>query len=461
MEANVTPSAAYGVDIAGGMVTAVKARRRGRAVEHQLVADSLATSSAAWRTLAATIAREQKTGAAMVCAMASAQDSFIRAVEAPFGSIAKARAVLPSLLDVQLPFPLEQCAYHFAGVEKSGAKAVRAVALAMPRDRLRSLIDDARAAGLDPEWIEPEALALWRTRPARGGVRAIVLLHLAADRIVAVAGRDDLPVATFHARTAWPDATDSTAREKLRARIQQFLAGALHPLAETNPLFIISGSSAATSDSLRAALGVDAANWRIADNATTRLARSLAESCLRPGPWAGNLRTGELTHPNTTRHEQRAWMRAAMFIGAAALLLIGTARALPVWLEHRAGSVQQAIEEEVSRFTGAPYVTGQELQIVMFRGAKKSDQESLVDRWLEPGAYPLFARLITTAHANDLYLDSLAIGPREAIIRGSAGERNQANQLVEIFRAAGWVAEVESAGSDPDQRALFSLRARP
>lgn len=458
METGATPATAYGLELAGGKITAVKARARGRAMDIELLADALDVTDPAWRAIATTIAREQDAGRALACAMAPAQDSFLRPVEAPFGSLVRARAVLPSLLDVQLPFPLEQCACAFAGLEKMSATASRAVALAMPKERLLALIADWRAAGVEPGWVEPETIALWRAHVPVGAASAVVL-YLADDRTVAVAGRDGIPVASFNARASWSDGAEPAAREKLRARIQQFLAGAFQAGTGADPVFVISGRGSGTSEGLREALAVEPARWIVAPDAATGLARSLAASGLRPGTWSANLRTGDLASAGARRLEQRAWMRAALLTAASAIMLGAVAIAVPRLLDLRYAAVQQAIEEEVQRYTGAPYLPGQEQIIIRGGVLPRDDRERQLARWVEPVVYPLFKKLIDTAHARGMMFDALAMDPDEAILRGSANAWADVKLLADVFEQAGWRVETDPGGTG--ERVHFSLRARP
>ncbi|MCX6997673.1 MAG: hypothetical protein NTV49_11445 [Kiritimatiellaeota bacterium] len=69
--------------------------------------------------------------------------------------------MLPSLLDVQLPFPLETCLYQFPVVRADAAGRIRALAVAARRTEIAAQLDRCRALDLDPVVLDHEGLALW------------------------------------------------------------------------------------------------------------------------------------------------------------------------------------------------------------------------------------------------------------------------------------------------------------
>jgi len=90
----------------------------------------------------------------------SVRETFTRWIEAPFSSARRARKILPTLLDIKLPFALEDCVYGFprlSGAEGGRPGRWRRLPAAERREELEAL----KSLGADP-WG-------WTTRGWRSG----------------------------------------------------------------------------------------------------------------------------------------------------------------------------------------------------------------------------------------------------------------------------------------------------
>ncbi len=116
--------AAYGLELAGGRVVLARATRRSAP---QVLYAGPADSEEARRILAGA-ARDVERGSAALAAAVPAEQTVIRRLRAPFASVRKAARVWASLLDVELPFPVEGavCAYSPPRLDDGGTVAVAA-----------------------------------------------------------------------------------------------------------------------------------------------------------------------------------------------------------------------------------------------------------------------------------------------------------------------------------------------
>ncbi len=455
--------AAYGVEMSGGRITVARAiRRRGRIAFDVLGRDIDPATDASWPSLAETIAREQREGKALLSAMVLTRDSFMRSLEVPFSSLSKARSVLPSRLDVELPVPVERCACAFVNLtRRPGSTGARAVAVAVPDERLEATLQELRVMSLDPEWMEQEALLLWRMTITEGeDVHATgphVALYLGRDRVVAVAGRDGAPLSTFSARLAWDD--NETARGKLLARLRPFLAGIAREPGMEKPRFLVAGALAREhADSLRVALDIKPDAWSICPHPETGLVRSLAASALVGDEWSGNLRSGKATHPNLRRLVQRQIRHAAAWVtaGAIALLLASTASSWLVNSTHR--QWQELVQQTAREITGLPSVPrGQEEFVARQHVKQAQDSSEIISMWLGQGAHPLFYQLLRLAHVREVELESMSVGPKRVSLRGRAASAVEADHLVALLKQEQWTSAVDPGGVDEDGRFLFTV----
>ena len=145
-------------------------------------------------------------GTAALAIAAPARATVVRRLEAPFASARKAARVWPSLLDMDLPFPVEAAQCDYAPLPPADGKA-RALACAVRRADLEPFLDDVAASGTAPSFCDAEAPALWsehlRDAPPSGADRPRLLVHAAADHVTVLRGRGR-ELETVHVlRTVW------------------------------------------------------------------------------------------------------------------------------------------------------------------------------------------------------------------------------------------------------------------
>lgn len=101
-----------------------------------------------------------------------------RPVTLPFAQQAKWDAVLPSELEGQIPFELDEVTIDGTLVGRDGAKS-RVLAAALPKTTLRARLDEAARGGIDPRIVTLDAEALAAASAAwLGGRSDVALVHL-------------------------------------------------------------------------------------------------------------------------------------------------------------------------------------------------------------------------------------------------------------------------------------------
>lgn len=460
----ISVGVAYAIELSGGLVTAARARHRQGGHDIDVIAERLDPAGDDWKRCAAIISAEQAKGTAIVSLLAPAQDSFIRPVEAPFASTRKAQAVFPSLLDVELPFPLEQCAYTFVDVQQTTPGRVKAIALAMPADRLQQHVNACAATtSIEPELVAPEALVLWRAAGMENKAaspRPVVILHLAHDRTVAVAGRSGAPVNSFSARSSWSDG--DSGQEKLKSRLQQFLAGSLRNDNSEAVEFLISGPLADhAGDSVREFLNADVSRWHIMPHAKDVLVRALAQGALQSDAWTANLRNGSREHPNLARLRAHVRGKLATALIIASVVLMGLSIISLQMVNQRNARAQIELKRTASKITGSstlPY--GQELLEARRMLESSAPQDRALDEWLGSDVYQMFLETLAHARSRDVVIENIRVNINEAILRGAANDWNDADGFAGLFSGKGWKAEIERSDAGTDERVHFVVRAK-
>ncbi len=314
----------YGLDGEGDKAVAVRAVRRGLG----------------WDFIPATLDEVRHAPRARVAVMLRQKDSLLRPIRAPFGDLRKARRVLLSLLDMQLPFPVESCAVAVAELRSEGGETRGWAALARTEEITRVLAA-WREAGVDPETLDQESLALWsEARRTLPGVRADaerlhVVAYLGHDRITVVLGRAGHLVAAH--------GLGMEARDQAVRLLKPYMGGGA-------AVWIFVGPASATSAGEAVRLAVTRA-WPgeilpVAE-AESFLARALARRQVSAGSYPCNFRSGAFAHDRELeRGVRRSWAGLAAVL-VAGLLLIG---ANAVW-RTAAARREAAAQAELTRVT--------------------------------------------------------------------------------------------------------------
>ena len=455
--------AAYGLELAGGRVVLARATRRSAP---QVVYAGGADSEEARRLLAA-VAREAERGSAALAAAAPAEQTVIRWLRAPFASVRKAARVWASLLDVELPFPVEGavCAYSSPRLADGGTVALAA---AIRQGDLAAFRDACRAAGFEPTHADAEGLALWEqlavdTPPARAG-QPRALVWLGAGHVLVLRGRGTALLAA-HLLRASPGENGTDAQEAFDrlwgARMGPILAAHLAE-TESAELDVWWAGSGAEDDELTGRLrrllpaGLALRHETVRQPASL-LARALAR---RAANGAGvNFCTGEFSHPARLRKEGRARRAAVAGAAAAALAVLGLNAGEAVLRQRRDAGQQERLTAAARAIAGPVVLHGQEARMVENALARRDEETQAFRRALDPeGLEAQLVGVLEDAAALDLDVSRLALSPLALAMEGSAASIQAIERLTERLEARGWAVQSDTPGRTSDDRQRFILK---
>jgi hypothetical protein len=454
---------AYGLEISAGRLMLARVAHRG-VPQMQLAA--AVDSEEARRALAA-VALEVEKGAAALAVGVPAAQTVIRRLRAPFASLHKAGKVWASLLDVELPFPVESalCSYGAPRLENGGTVAT---ASAIRKSDLAAFDEICRAAGGIPTHCDAEALALWSQQtlevpPVRGELpRAIV--WLGADHVTVARGRgvDFIAAHVLRASPLADSPADRQAFEGLWAtRGRQILAAHLAEAGGTEMDVWWAGPGAedeARVTRLRNALpGEFAIRHETHRQPASFLARALAR---RAADGTGvNFKTGELTHPALLRLQERNLKQAYLGVVAAAVLVLLLTGGESILRKHRAANLQRQLTATAQSIAGEKIPLGQE-SLLVERAISRRDEETQPFRNAldADGVEGRLARAIEEAGALGIEITRLAMSSVAISIEGSAPSIQAIEGLVERLRGQGWAVQSDSPGRTPAGRQQFILK---
>ena len=454
------PKTAYGLDISAQRLVLVRAVRRGAP---QPVLAAAPDAEETRRALQA-VAREVEKGSAALAVAAPAAQTVARRLQAPFASARKAAKVWPSLLDVELPFPVESavCAYGAARAEKGG---VAAIAAAVRRADLDAFAEACGAAGFAPTHCDAEALALWDQQaaeapPARAELpRALV--WLGADHGTVVRGRGTDFMAAHILRAA-PLAGAGSAFEALwAARAAPILRAHLAETGGTEMDLWWAGPGAedeALAGRLRRVLPADLVfRQETHRSPASFLARALARRAADGG--GVNFLAGERTHPAVRRAQERSLKRAYAGVWAAALLVLALNGGEAVGRRQRIEAAQRELADLARSIAGEAIPPGQE-RLLVERAIARRDAEMQPFRTARDaaGLEGRLPGLLEAAAAAGAEISRLGLSAEALSIEGSAAHVDAGGNFAERLRELGWSVQADSPGTTPEGRSRFVLK---
>ena len=459
----------YGLDLSSSRLVIVKStrRRRGKGAEHSLVCDH--SPGAAVPDILESIRGEVAKGHAVTAACMPSSESFARWLQTPLASRSKARKVAPALLDIQLPFPLEECAYDIVRFRKAGDGKFDALAVAARTRDIATRLDLFRQAGIEPMRLDHEALALWaqslREIPVeRNAVRIVAFIGGDHSTLAFGRGTDFLSANSIRVGNGELETVNSEPARRFALRAQQLLRAQVPEPDDQTVQWIWTGPAVsqtftrALEDGLRPFGKV---RFLVARDSSRFLARAVAESVLEGEPLSCNFRIGPLAHPEETRHRSRQKSRIATAVLAAGLLLCGLNAGWRVLLARQKEAVQEKLTSlalQMSRMSRAP--KGQEV-LVAERAIR--EQAPLAAPFLEafePSLTTVIAGIVGLAHKHNMAIEYLSLKKDAVSVRGTAAEWSQGELLAGLLRGRGFIVDIQRQDAGADERVHFTIKAQ-
>lgn len=416
---------ARGVDTDGNRWIQVDARRqRGRIVYQEVAADSPPPDPST-----------------LISAVMLQRESFARWISTPLTSARKAVKVIPSLLDIQLPFSLETCEY--AIVETAATPNRRGVAGLVVGARhtdIEARLRLLQEMALCPHILDQEAMALWEQLLAECPVAAhgstSLLVYVASDRLTLVVGRNGRFVAAhtmkdFHADSLYRAVKPYLAQEP--DSLIWFQAGpatAHHPAQQA-------------IDSVSSMLDVKPPT--LINEPSTFLARAAARRALCLTASRTNLRRGRFLHPvEAERMARRSYLAAAACL-VAGLFLLASNIAWRVAAEHRSATLQNALREAAVSITGNPRLVPPKQELTAAKRSVEA-QALLYAPFVAPFQPPLTAPLkaaIAAANTHSMTIEAVTLNRRAMVMHGLAPDWNKCERAAASLSQEGWRPRLE------------------
>ena len=440
----------YGLDAGGSTVHLVRAARSGSRITYK-------TISAEQVEVAGSVEAKASVAAALSCGQ-----SFVNWVEAPFASVSKATKVFPTLLDIKLPFPLEDCLAEFLAIGRSESGGVHALAVVARRQDVSLRLENLSQMGVDPHVLDHEGLALWtqslREVPAApGAVRVVLSVSDQRQTIVIGRGRDVISTHTVSGVNA------ASVERTLMARMSSVLADQScgNPQGITWAICGTGWTDSAAEEAMILRLTERWSGTVLAhENRGTFLARALATRALLPGAYRCNLRKGDLAHSEArTISTKRSFRRAALFLVCGALLC-AAALAVDILVGTREQREQDRFQSTLTDVVGyrLPGARGATAVIVAQRALAQQKQDlALLAESFSPSLLDVVNPLLIAAEKSDETIEYLVVTRERVELsgRGDGAERGQ--HLEAVLTEAGYPVRLEKGASNDAEPVTFTI----
>lgn len=459
----------YGFDLSASRMVIVKATRRrgGKGAECFVVCDQ--SPDAMSPGILEGIRSETVKGRAGTAACMPSIESFARWLQTPLASRAKARKIAPSLLDIQLPFPLEECAYDIVRFRVSDDGKYDALAVAARTEDIAARLDLFQRTGIEPMRLDHEALALWaqglREIPVeRNVLRVVAFIGDGHSTLAFGRGTEFLSVHSIRAGTAELEGTSSEPARRFALRAQQLLRAKIPEPGAQVIQWIWTGSAVSQTFTQTLENGLrplGETSFLTTRDPTRFLARAVAESILEGEPLSCNFRLGALVHPEELRHRSRQKSRIAAGVLAAGLLLCGLNAGWRILLTRQKEAVQEKLTSLVQQMSQMAKVPrGQELLVAKRAGREQAPLVAPFLEAFEPSLTTVIGELVGLAHKHNMAIEYLSLKKDSASIRGAAVEWSQGERLAALLRDRGFTADIQRQDAGADERVHFTIKAQ-
>lgn len=384
------------------------------------------------------------------------KESFTRWLTAPIASARKAGTVFHSLLDIQLPFSVEECEVALLAMTPTPDRAgTRGLMAGARGSDIAKRLETLAAAGLDPQVLDQEGIALWTQ-----SIAELPPTHDDTARVVIYAGLDRCTLSLglgreFMAAQAMRQVDADTIQRLLKSVFQE-----MPPRTE----WVWTGPGSADEETVRTGHAILSARWRgtlvIARDPRAFLARALAARALTAGPARCNLRTGPFLHPMLAKRQARRPYHLAATCLAAGLALCLVNLGWSLASQHRLTAGQQAIRQLAVQISGSPrgLPPGQEhLAVKRIMEARQRDMEPFLAAVDEPLPGTL-AGILALAHEEGVSIETLTLGRQSGVLHGFAPKYAQGEALAGRLEAGGWTTTIERKEQAPaEERVAFVI----
>jgi hypothetical protein len=338
--------------------------------------EGAADATPQWQSAAQALRQKFDPREHRVVTSVSCEDVLCQILRLPSTDPGELKQMLDLQIDSLTPLPLEEVVYSFQPLDTVEGQTRVLVAIA-PKATVNRRVEALEAAGLQPEIVSVDALAVFRALTNRsllaGDDRLNVLVVLSAASTDVIVYSQGMPLAV---RSIVPGATaESVLREELQRTLIAAEAG--HPQRATGGVTFLAPSEDLKAFAQEVANGLSAPTSFLTNGAVPSVGLSLCLQCATGEAATLNLLPDEWRHKRQTAAFRRRLIRGVIAVGvvyAFALAVFLTVFAVRKARLHR---VESAINRRQSEFLRAKESQSQLIAMTKQLDTKSSALEVL------------------------------------------------------------------------------------
>ncbi len=383
-----------------------------------------------------------------------------RRLAVPAVSRRVAGRILPSRLDVELPFPLERSRYLFTPLRRSDRGWSSFAVAVQEEDVLRA----CAAAPVDPWILHAEAPIAWEMalRDGLPDTGPAAVFAAGYGRWMLIAGRDgasELVIAGRAPSDAAPETEWMAMASDVSARVRRgFESWGVHTAKAAyfwaGPAF----SDAARARRLQESIAPDAAKHQVAPEPASWLAAALARGAVE-GRGSPNLRDGALAAEGLVQQRtacaRRAHIAAAVAGGVLAVVSVWATRSM----DATRAQLRSRVMADAARIVGhRNIIPGRETETA---GAHVEGMEAEARPFRDlsvPVRWSVLSRALKEAAQRGIRIESVELARGRHRIEGTALTLAMANQWADLMETLpeGAAGEYRHDPPDGEGRVRFS-----
>ena len=449
---------AYGVS--GSSDHAVVVRRDQRGSGETLYVGPMDPENGDWRKVLQDMRAEQGACEAWVVSALPADQCILRWLRTPLKDKSKARKVLPGLLDLEIPFKLDDFRYFFLQLSDQASGAYAALAAAARVKEVTARRASLHEASVDIDLLDAESLGLWQGISSKLGDAPSLVIDVSAERSLLLVA----DATTLHFQLPVSSGVDDI-KSGAGATFVKSIQRALHALPESlnyNHSVWLSGQNAEgqVSELLEQALEKDAEVAYLPDGESC-IAQGLAERALQCSDTSLNFLLGEES-PSLVQAAQktlRKWAAVFALTGLACLM------ATQIWqrsVEKRTAGYQQHITELAAKLSGQTPAQmkayrGQEVLIATRAMDGRGLNASVFETAVSKGLLPQIADFLDVAGQHGIEIQHLRLSKQNLVIEGSASDWDVSENLLAEGQRQGYTLQLSRDRANSNERIPFRL----
>lgn len=391
-------------------------------------------------------------GNGLWAAFQPATSALLRRIRTPMHARNKAEEVLPSLLDVQLPFPLDECVYRVVSWTRDPSGTWSAlVAAVRHQDLERSLEACSAEVSMQPHLLIHEALVYESARecglPLREQGGHLILVHQ-PSYLLGVWFLNGQIQGAVHLRTS----DDAPPVQRLMDRIHRQFG---KPPSTWAWSWVGDGEIPPELPGAADALGESAEQVFCEDPASFPV-RCLARFALEPRALALNFRVDEYMHPALRDRSSRREKRMQVLLLAASLLWIFLSLGWMQLYRQAESDRRHQITEQAMRLAPERRIQpGMEILTVERSLENSAEDRAAVSQLSEGGILPELRIVLEAAKAVDAKVSGLQFSSPQVEIQGRAQRLADVQNFEARIESSGFTVEPEIRQEEESVRFVF------